>query len=83
MEVSEIVRNLVDYFVVLGSKIKRTPALALVQDTGVVIQELTFNGSMWEALKDARRNRRQCRGGSAGGSRDLFHAAPKCRQANL
>jgi hypothetical protein len=51
MEVSAIVTDLVDSFVVLGSKIKRTGALALVLDTGVVIQELTFNGSVWEALK--------------------------------
>jgi len=51
MECSAIARDIIDNYVVLGSKVKRTSALALVQSTGVTVQELTFNGSVWEALK--------------------------------
>ena len=51
MECSAIARDIIDNYVVLGSKVKRTAALAFVQDTGAIVQELSFNGTVWEALK--------------------------------
>ncbi len=51
MECSAIARDIIDNYVVLGSKVKRTAALAFVQDTGAVVQEMSFNGTVWEALK--------------------------------
>lgn len=51
MDCGAIARDLIDNYVVLGAKVRHTAALGLMQNTGVVIQDVTFNGSVSEALK--------------------------------
>ena len=54
MDCGAIARDLIDNYVVLGAKVRHTAALGLMQNTGVVIQDVTFNGSVSEALKTVK-----------------------------
>jgi len=50
-DIGAIVRDIIDRFVIPGSKIQRTTALTLVPDTGVVIDQINFDTTAFDAIK--------------------------------
>jgi hypothetical protein len=52
MDTGAIARALIDTYALSGSRCLRTGALALMKNTGVTVESVTFGGSVFEALKD-------------------------------
>lgn len=50
-DIADVVKNIVDTYVVVGSKIKRTAALGLVATSGVAVDNMTFATTCLDAIR--------------------------------